>query len=578
MQIINEQNTAHPHLLSSAKNILIIDNRLPPEHDQIVTFVQKQCPDAKITYLVKKTAGLQNNEKEQVQPYVRKSPISICSGIIVTLRIRKIKPDVILIRKHDITIKFLFLILMCMPIKVYVWRIHANAEVSISKINWRSLLIRPYNKPDFLISLICSFLPILLLITFLPILWLKNCSGTKKKKLWETLKSNQQQGPLGDSPWLWAWLQLVMLWVFVLGKSADAEHPSRILVIRNDHIGDAINTIPLVRHLRKEYPKAKITILCDAGFFVWENCPYVDEVLLYKTNNPLFNRVKKRASYVLRPFTFLTELRKRKFDLVFDPVGRTETHILSYLCGGSRRFGSTYYPYELFDVATSCRHYESELHETQRALSLAKPINEISDKECELEIWLKPQIQDQAKSYLAEKGIDREDKILGVHPGAVSPLRLWPIERFATVADKLAHEYDMKIVFFEPPDNVKMTKEFTSSLSPHGPKSIIVRGLDLPLLTAIISKCNLFLCNDSGPMHLAAATKTPMIAIFGPGEYYRWQPLHHDSAIVRKPFSCSPCSQNKCPIPQCTLQIEISDVLQAAEKLLSRIQDRQAKK
>jgi ADP-heptose:LPS heptosyltransferase len=128
----------------------------------------------------------------------------------------------------------------------------------------------------------------------------------------------------------------------------------------------------------------------------------------------------------------------------------------------------------------------------------------------------------------------------------------------------------MDIIFFEPPDNKEMTSSFTAHLAGLRAKIAVIRGIDLNLLTALIAECNLFICNDSGPMHLAAATKTPMIAIFGPGEYTRWQPLHSNSVIARKPFICSPCSQNDCRVPKCLLQVETSDVMRAAEIVLRK--------
>ena len=159
-------------------------------------------------------------------------------------------------------------------------------------------------------------------------------------------------------------------------------------------------------------------------------------------------------------------------------------------------------------------------------------------------------------------------KILGIHPGAANALRCWPLERWATVAHKLALIYKMKIVFFEPPGKSELSWKFKELLQSFNQKVFIIKDLDLNQLTASIAKCSLFLCNDSGPMHLAAAVKAPMVAIFGPGEHVRWKPLHKTSAIVRKPIICSPCSQEICKDPQCVLTVEISDVLEAAKNVL----------
>ena len=553
---------------SNSNKILIFDNRSVPETDRLVDCAQKRWPGASVLLVVKEKSSVTKEKRSRFHTYFRQTPMPLLRGLGLTLRLRKIKPNVILIRKHDLTFKFLFLIIVCMPIKTYLWRTQPNHKVSLSKINLKTLLTRPFNKANFLPSMISAFLPLLLLMLFLPGLLVKRCPREKKKSFYNLLKSNLQQGPAGDSPWLWAWLQVIMLWTFLFGSASQIKQPGRILVIRIDHIGDTINTVPLVRYLRDKYPKAHITVLCDSGYFFWKNCPLIDEVLVYGTNNKLFNRGRRKLRYFFRPFTYARTLRKKHFDLILDPVGRTETHILSYLAGPAKRLCSTYYPYELFDATIACRHYESVLHETLRVLSLVKPISDIGEEECKLDIWFEPCVQSQVQNYLQEKGLDRSKPVLGIHPGAVAVLRLWPIERFAAVAHELAARYNMQIVFFEPPDSHDMTNKFTTAISRNECSPVIVRNIDLSTLAAFISKCGLFICNDSGPAHLAAATKTPVVMIFGPGEYFRWQPLHPETEIVRKPMDCSPCSQDNCNDPKCIRAVGVDDVLQAAAKLI----------
>jgi len=568
----NNCDAMDSHLSCNSEKIVIFDNGvdggLAPRIARVASLVRKQRPNAGISCVVKEVDGIADKANLPYHVYTRKSPCSVSEGINLALRVRRMKPDIILMRKHDITLKFFFLSLMCRSAKLHFWKIHADTELSLSRMKWGRFLIRRFTRVGFMRSLICSSLPLLLLLVFLPFLWLKRCSSAKKRQIWGILKGNLQQGPLGDSPWLWASLQFVMFWAFLCGDKPRSKCYSRILVIRNDHIGDAISTVPLVRYLRRKYPEAKITVLCDTGQFLWESCPYVDELLIYKTNNKLFRRKSGQLRYALRPFTYMWTLRKKRFDVVFDPVGRTETHIMSYLCRNTVRFSNTCYPYRLFGIGIGCRHYESVLHETQRALSLVKSVDEIRDEERALEIWLEPQIENWADRFLEISETANRGRILGIHPGAVSPLRLWPLERFAMVASELARKHGMQSMFFEPPGRFDLTREFSSALAAQGHKPLVVRGVDLLSLAALIARCDLFLCNDSGPMHLGAAARTPLIAIFGPGEYVRWQPLHSDSAIVRHAMTCSPCSQNDCTHPKCILEVTTEDVLQAAEKLL----------
>jgi ADP-heptose:LPS heptosyltransferase len=213
------------------------------------------------------------------------------------------------------------------------------------------------------------------------------------------------------------------------------------------------------------------------------------------------------------------------------------------------------------------------LHESRRALTLVKPADKIERLDCQLEFWFNREAQSRTKSILEANHINGDKRLLGIHPGAISPLRTWPIERFADVGIELAKKYNMKIVFFEPLSNPDAANIFLSRLPVYDHNVITIKNVDLVSLTALISRCRLFLCCDSGPMHLAAATQTPMVAIFGPGEYWRWQPLHRRSTIVRKPMSCSPCSQNLCGEPQCILSVQVQDVLQAAEQILAEGSD-----
>jgi len=552
--------------LADVRRVLLWSNIRPPR--SVANFIKQIWPKSHILTVIKGTQDRPPLQVPRYHEYRRKSTMSIPDYIRLILRLRKCRVDVVLLKKHELSIKLLLGIILLHPQKVLLWKNTYN-EVILSGFELKSLFLMPFQKKYFLLSLVGMLLPLGLLLLQLPLVLFKRTAWAKKKEILRTIKNNISRGPLADNPWLFGWLQVIMIHMFLFDKKSKNKTPSRILVIRIDHIGDTVNTVPLIRHLRKTYPSSKITVLCDTGSFLWDNCPYVDEVLLYKSNNQLFHHGRNKLRYVFRPLTFFPQLHKRKFDLVLDPVGRTETHILSYLCRGAHRINSTYYPYHLFDITTPIRHYETQLHESLRPLALVKPIDEVSQADRRLEFWLTPEAQNKAKNILATNHIGDDNMLLGIHPGATSPLRCWPIERMAIVAHTLAKKYGMDIVFFEPPDDNTMTSNFTAHLARLGIDTTVIRGIDLNVLTALIARCSLFICCDSGPMHLAATTKTPQVTIFGPGEYWRWQPFHCKSIIVRKPMSCSPCSQNNCSDPQCILSVQIQDVLQAAESILT---------
>jgi len=496
----------------------------------------------------------------------RENPMRLLKGFALVQRLRKMQFAAVAVCKHELTLKILLGILVIWPNEILLLKGSAN-HTMVQNMTSRELVQWLLKRRQKFHSFLIAVLPMLVLLLQLPCILIKFSSWSKKKALLRDIFLNLRQGPLADSPWLFMWLQVAMAHAFVFG-GRKKQRPQRILVIRIDHIGDNVNTIPLVRAIRSDCPNAHITILCDSSAFIWDNCPYIDEVLLYKTNNPFLNRSKKRLRWIFRPFTFYPRLRRRRFDLVLDPVGRTETHILSYLCMSARRIANSYYPYGLYDIEVPLRHYQTDAHEAIRALALWQDKNTITNDDRRLESWLTDIERADANRCFTSFGIAEGERRIGIHPGAMSKLRLWDIERFAYVAHTLHNSQGFRVVYFEPPDLKFMTTVFLQKLEKLGSSASVLRTENLRMLMALIAKCNIFLCVDSGPMHLAAAVNVPTVAIFGPGEYWRWQPLHSGSKIVRHPLYCAPCSQDSCQNPKCMSAVSADDVISTCKGLL----------
>lgn len=552
--------------------ILFCDNRSISINIVVRKILQK-CPQCKILLLVRQQ---QRGSPPPLPPHCvvlyLNNPLSILAGLNLIRRFRRMRFDLIVINKHQLTLKILLEMLLMWP-RGFIFFRGEMEYISMQKMTRLELLAWLLWKRQKITSFLIAIMPLLIMLCQIPLLLLCRQRWQGKKKILATIFKNIIRGPLADSPWLFMWLQVAMVLTFIFGGRKKKQWPQRILVIRIDHIGDNINTIPLVRALRSDCPDARISMLCDSSAFIWENCPYIDEVLIYKTNNPRINRGNKRLRWLFRPFTFYPQLRHRSFDLVVDPVGRTETHILSYLCISARRISNNYYPYTLYDIEVPLRNYEADTHEIVRALALWRSESKVTDEDTRLESWLFPDDLHNADIMFSSGGIAVGERIFGIHPGAMSALRLWPIERYAQISHFLQQNYSLRVVYFEPPGMEAATAAFIQEVRSLGSSAVVLRAKDLKNLMAMISRLELFLCVDSGPLHLAAAVNTPTVAIFGPGEYWRWQPLHKRSAIVRKPLDCSPCSQDQCVKPSCMLNIMVDDVLAACEKVLSQKQN-----
>lgn len=551
------------------RRVLLFCNTYGTRVDSVVRLVLRKWPQCKILLVIKRQHG-DSLPPMPLRCHVvyRDNPMPFCKGVAIIRRFGRMRFDVLSVFKQELTLKILLGMFLLRPRKFLM--VQGSAEnIAVRRMTLRDLMKWILQKRQTFSSIVISIIPLIVLLCQLPMVLVRLSPWQNKKNLINLIFHNILHGPLADSTWLFLWLQVAMAHAFIwAGKQSKT--PQRICVLRIDHVGDNVNTIPLVRALRKDFPASHIAVLCDSGEFIWRNCPYVDEVLIYKTNNRLINRSGGRAAWMFRPFTFYRQLQKRRFDLVIDPVGRTESHIISYLCTAARRISNTYYPYELYDIEIPLRHYQTFTHETVRALALWQPEATITEDDTRLEAWLTDAERSEAESIFAAAGITGDKRCIGIHPGAVSRLRLWPIERFARVAHALCTKHSTQVVYFEPPGMEAMTATFVQELASMGSSAAIVHAASLRSLMALLAKCDLLVCLDSGPMHLVAAVNIPTVAIFGPGEYWRWQPRHNGSRIVRQPLDCAPCSQDTCCTPECMLKVHEEEVLAACELVLAQ--------
>ncbi len=172
--------------------------------------------------------------------------------------------------------------------------------------------------------------------------------------------------------------------------------------------------------------------------------------------------------------------------------------------------------------------------------------------------------QKSAEVCLAERGIQIGEFLVGVHPGARSPVRQWGEENFVMLARRLESEFPVKIVWFQDPNQTSLAT-YASQLQP----------LTLPLrqFMGVLSRCRLFICNDSGPMHIATGLGVPVVGIFGPTEPVWFGPLGEGNQVVIQPgFWCRPCF-DYCLFdqPYCLRTIKVESVFEAAAKALNAL-------
>ncbi len=209
-------------------------------------------------------------------------------------------------------------------------------------------------------------------------------------------------------------------------------------------------------------------------------------------------------------------------------------------------------------------------HEVERQLDILHFLG-AQPEDTHLEVWTSRDNERFAQDLLSQYGIAPTDFLIALAPGAAWAYRRWPADRFVELGRWLQDNYGATILIFAAKGEQDIAGQIERELQ--GRLTINLAGkTSLLEMAAILKHCKLFIGNDSGPMHIAAASGVPSVGLFGPGEYERFRPWGKDHETVRLGLTCNPCSEN-CRFDQarCIQGIAVSQVQSVlAKKLLSR--------
>lgn len=357
--------------------------------------------------------------------------------------------------------------------------------------------------------------------------------------------------------------------LFPLKSGKPARAVDDILIFEPGLLGDIVMLVPFLQNLRACYPASRIALLGRSGpsetllakrlldEVIAIPIPWRSQVSRWKRNNPL-------TLNWLRFFKDVLALRSRKFDLGFAAgwSGDFRGNVVLWLAGAKIRVGYGYAggKHFLTDIAVPDVRRPHVVDRNLQLLShLGIPVVPFQDA-----LPLAEHAKASAKRLLAHQGITPQDLVVGIHPGAGAEIREWGDERFAAIANQLANRFGAKILWFSDPQKPKPL--------PLGLKATPL-ALSLPDFEATVAQCQLFICNDSGPMHLAAALKIPVIAVFGaqrPEWFGPWGEGH--KVAIRPDMWCRPCADN-CIFdqPYCLRLVSVDHVFQQAEQIIQNL-------
>lgn len=314
----------------------------------------------------------------------------------------------------------------------------------------------------------------------------------------------------------------------------------KILIIALSGIGDALMFTPALRKLSEDFPSAKIDILSMYRGVkdIFENHPSIDKVFYHDFLN----------SSKLNSLLFVLKLRG-KYDISINvyPSNRKEYNLISYLIGANKRAAVNYLRQGKSNLSFLNNILITEndlLHNVEENLLLCEKLSgKKSDSISPLEIKLSKSDSELADNFLSEKKINKDDLIIGFHPGC-SPLknhekRRWETEKFANLAIRLIQNYSAKILIFGGPEEQSLKNNIirltnSDNISEVTTRTILQTG-------AIMKNCRIFVTNDSSLMHVAAALKIKTVAILGPTNKDYIHPWQTEYKIASLNLECSPC-------------------------------------
>ena len=347
-----------------------------------------------------------------------------------------------------------------------------------------------------------------------------------------------------------------------------------ILIVKMSAIGDVIHTLPALNAIRKNYPDARITWLVEEGA-----CDLVaghdalDRVLVSKRKRWLKSlRGPGCFKAVKEAYNFLKELRDTHYDLILDFQALLKSGILIALAKGKRKVGFgkglEHMEHSYIFLNERIPAVDMEHHALSRGLMLLNALG-IATPEVEYKLPLFDNDHQKVDDLLRRYDFENPQQIVAINPVAKWETKLWSNQKFAQLADSLIDQFVSGIVFTGSLNDRPAINDIISKMK--GRAVNLAGETTLKMLAALYAEADMVVSTDTGPMHMAAAVGTPVVALFGPTAPGRTGPYGSGHQIVRAELECAPCFKRRCETADCMHQISVAQVLEAAAKVIGNI-------
>jgi len=338
-----------------------------------------------------------------------------------------------------------------------------------------------------------------------------------------------------------------------------AERPRGVLIVQLADLGDVILTSAFLRELRKFLPRAKLALVVQPGMAnVVEKCPYIDELLLFNWRTAKNWRTAFQGDirwWLKGLWTARRGFRRSDFDTAVslrwnNDACQAAALIMMSSCGAPRRLA---YLDSLADPKRSSLKCVDRLitegpvrgapkHEIEYQLDLLRFLGG-RPVDAKPEVWTGPEDERFSARALDRRGVPDHARLIAFAPGAAWAYRRWPADRFIELGRWLQENYRIYILLLAGKAERPLARLIESGLDRE--RTINLAGkTTFREMASVLKRCELFLGNDSGPMHVAVASGVTAVGLFGPGEYERFRPWGTNHEVIRLGLTCNPCSED----------------------------------
>jgi heptosyltransferase-1 len=343
-----------------------------------------------------------------------------------------------------------------------------------------------------------------------------------------------------------------------------------ILIVKLSAIGDVIHTMPALNAIRSHFPDAHITWLVeeDAASLV-EGHEALNRVLVSKRKRWMRGlRSSSFFSTTSEIYRFIKALRDTDYDMILDFQALLKSGVLIALARGKRKIGFgkglEHMEHSYIFLSERIPAVDMEIHALSRGMMFIDALG-IPSNMVEYKLPVSRHDYEKVDGLMRTYGLLGAKPLIAINPVAKWETKLWANKKFSQLADILIDRYDAKIVFTGGPDDRPTIKDIMAVMKGHAVN--LAGHTTLKMLAALYEKMVFVVSTDTGPMHMAAAVGTPVVALFGPTAPWRTGPFGSIHQIVRAELDCAPCFKRECKTIDCMEQISVQQVIDAIHKL-----------